>query len=104
MSNSLVYSNFVWTKKGVIIDIEIWIIKTHYSLLKSHLAVQICTVGYVEYFVDILFAGDFICQTFYLLERFVQKVVTLNTVASLTVNSAMNIFQQSFNETLITIF
>ena len=31
-------------------DVEILIIKTYYSLLKSHLAVQIGTVSYTEYF------------------------------------------------------
>ena len=29
---------------------KIWIIETDYSLLKSHMAVQICAVSYVEYF------------------------------------------------------
>ena len=28
--------------------------ETYYSLLKSHLAVQICTVSYVEYFIKFL--------------------------------------------------
>ena len=41
-------------KKGVIIDAKIWITEIYYSLLKSHLAVQICTVSYVEYFVNSL--------------------------------------------------
>ena len=51
--NVLAYINFIWTKKGVIIDAEIWIIETYYySLLKSHLAVQICSVSYVEYYVN----------------------------------------------------
>ena len=51
---------FIWTKKGVIIDGEIWIIETYYSSLKSHMAVQICTVSYVEYFANseqIIFGG-----------------------------------------------
>ena len=39
--NIRAYNNFKWTKKGVIIGAEIWIIKTYsllmnYSLLKSH--------------------------------------------------------------------
>ena len=49
--NILVYNNLMWNKKGVTIDIVIWIIET-YSLLKSHLAVQIFTVSYVEYFLN----------------------------------------------------
>ena len=43
--NILAYNNFIWTKKGIIIVVEIWIIETYYSLLKLHSAVQICTVG-----------------------------------------------------------
>ena len=35
-------------------DGEIWIIETYYSLLKSHMAVKICTVSYVEYFANFL--------------------------------------------------
>ena len=42
----------MWTKKVVIIDVEIWIIETSYSLLKSNLAVHTYTVTYVEYFVN----------------------------------------------------
>ena len=53
LTNILAYNNFIWTKKGVIIDVEIWIIETHYSLLKSRLAVQVCTVSYVDYLVKI---------------------------------------------------
>ena len=40
--NILAYNNFMWTKKGVIVDIVIWIIENYYFLLKSHLAAQIC--------------------------------------------------------------
>ena len=50
--NILAWSIFIWTKKGVIVDIEIWIIETCYSLLKSHFAAQICTVSYVEHFLN----------------------------------------------------
>ena len=50
--NILAHNNFMWTRKVVIVDIVIWIIKTFYSLLKSHLAAQICTVSYVEYSVS----------------------------------------------------
>ena len=35
-------------------DGEIWIIETYDSLLKSHMAVKICTVSYVEYFANFL--------------------------------------------------
>ena len=47
--NILAYSSFMWTKKGVIVDVVIWIIETYDSLLKS---AQICTASYVEYFVN----------------------------------------------------
>ena len=50
--NVLAYNNFMWTRKGVIVDIVIWIIEIYYSLLKSHLVPQICTVSYVKYFVS----------------------------------------------------
>ena len=50
--NILAYNNFMWTKKGVIVDIVIWMIETYYSLLKSNLAAQICTVSYVDYFLN----------------------------------------------------
>ena len=33
-------------------DYELLIIKTYYSLLKSNFALQICTVSYVEYFLN----------------------------------------------------
>ena len=49
--NILAYNNFMWTKQGVIIDVEIWIIET-YSLFNSNLAVRICTVRYVEYLAE----------------------------------------------------
>ena len=49
LCNIFAYNNFIWTKKWRIVVIEIWIIETYYSLLKSHLAVQICTVSFVEY-------------------------------------------------------
>ena len=49
--NILAYNNFMWTKQGVIIDVEIWIIET-YSLFNSNLAVRICTVSYVEYLAE----------------------------------------------------
>ena len=39
-------------KKAAIMDVEIWINKAYYSLLKSHLAAQISTVSYAEYFVN----------------------------------------------------
>ena len=42
----------VFFKKAVIIDVKIWIIQTYYSLLKLHLAGQICTASYVEYFLN----------------------------------------------------
>ena len=45
--NILACNNFIWTKKAVIIDVEIWTIKSYYSLFKSRLAVQICNVSYV---------------------------------------------------------
>ena len=48
--NILAYNNLVWTKKRVIVDNVIWTIETCYSLLESHLAAQICTVSYVQYF------------------------------------------------------
>ena len=43
--------------KGVIVEVKISVIETYYFLCKSHLAVHICTIIYVEYS----------------LERFVQK-------------------------------
>ena len=58
--NVLAYNNFKWTEKGATINAEVWIIESYYSLLKSHLAVQICTVSYVEYlgnFQEIVFDG-----------------------------------------------
>ena len=67
--NILTYNNFIWTKKGVIINVEIWIIKTYYSLLKSHSAFQICTVSYVEYCISK------IPKKLYLAERLVRKSV-----------------------------
>ena len=45
LSNILASHFIIWTKKRVIIDVEIWIIET-YILLKSHLAFQICTFSY----------------------------------------------------------
>ena len=53
--NILAYNNFIWTKKAVIIDVEMQIFKTYCSLFKSHLAVQICTVSCtvsIQYFVS----------------------------------------------------
>ena len=70
--NILAYNNFMWTRNGVIVDIIIWNIKTYYSLSKSHLATQICTVSYVEYFVK--FLRKYIWQS-----APFKKVTTLNT-------------------------
>ena len=55
LANILACNIFKWNingaiiESGPIIDVEIWIIETYDTLLKSHLAVQICTVSYVEY-------------------------------------------------------
>ena len=54
-----------WLKKKIIFDAEILIIETCYSLSKWHLAVQICTAGYVEYCVENLE------------KRFIEKNATL---------------------------
>ena len=54
-----------------------------FSLFKSHLVVQIWTVKYVKYFVNI--------QEVYLVEHFFKKIATL---ISLAVNSAANTFPQ----------
>ena len=48
----LLFTTVSYELKKVIIDVEIWIIETYYSLLKSHETVRICTVCYVEYFVN----------------------------------------------------
>ena len=39
-------------KQAAIMDVKIWINKAYHSLLKSHLAAQICTVSYAEYFMN----------------------------------------------------
>ena len=36
LDNILGYNNFIWTKKGVIIDVEIWVIETCYHFRSSH--------------------------------------------------------------------
>ena len=36
LDNILGYNNFIWTKKGVIIDVEIWVIETYYHFRSSH--------------------------------------------------------------------
>ena len=56
-----------WLKKKIIFDAEILIIETCYSLSKWHLAVQICTAGYVEYCVENLE------------KRFIEKNATLHS-------------------------
>ena len=63
--NIVAYNNFMWTRKGVIVNVVIWIIETYDSLLKSHLAAQICTFSYVEYFLNsykIIFGFNIILQ------------------------------------------
>ena len=49
---TFLFTSVSYELKKVIIDVEIWIIETYYSVLKSHKTVQICTVCYVEYFVN----------------------------------------------------
>ena len=51
-SNILAYNNFIWTKKGQMIYVEIWMIETFYSLLISNLAVQTFTISYIKYSVN----------------------------------------------------
>ena len=82
--NIFVYSSFIWMEKRIVTNVKIWIIKAYYSLQKSHLAIQIFTGSYVECLVKKL----------YLAEHFIQKVATLNTVTSFTVNSVMDVFLQ----------
>ena len=48
--NILAYNNFMWTKKGEIVDIVILIIENYYSLLKAHLAAQTCKEAVVQRF------------------------------------------------------
>ena len=67
-------------------DAETLNIKTYYFSLKSNLSVQIITVTYVKYFVnflEIIFGGPLF-----------QKVATLYTLTSSTVNSVEDIFLQ----------
>ena len=55
-------------------------IKTYYSLLKSHLTVQICTVSYTRNYIG--------------WSTLLKKVMTLNAVTSLTAYFIMDIFLQ----------
>ena len=69
----------------VIFHVETWIIKTYYSLFKSHLAVQIWTVSYVKCFCKFLrniFGFSF------------KNIVTLHPVTSLTVKLITDVFLQ----------
>ena len=75
----LAYKNFIWIKKEVIIDIEIRIMKTYYSLLKSHLACWIFRK----------FLRSYVWQ-----RALFKNVTALNAVTSLTLNSDMDIFPQ----------
>ena len=59
----------------------------YYSLLKSHLTVQICTVNYVQHFVnskEIIFGGA------------LRTKCGDSKYCNLTVNSVMHIFLQNF--------
>ena len=56
----------------MIFHVEIWIIQT-YSLFKSHLVVQIWTIIYVEYFVNI---DQKIGQKIQVKVKFPQAVIT----------------------------
>ena len=50
--NILAYNNFIWTKKGVIIDVDIWIIKTwnsHPVVFLGKSVLEICSKFTGEY-------------------------------------------------------
>ena len=82
LSDILANSNFISTKKVLIIDVEIWTVETYYSLLKPHLGVQIRTVT-----ISTKFLRKYMWRS-----ASFKKVATVNTVTSLTVNSVMDIF------------